>query len=282
MALLGHALARKAGVDYESLVVERICRPLKMDNTLITLPPSLKARLAIGHLDDGAPSEHWRLQAMAPSGSLLSTAGDLLKFLAANLGFSQTPLTPLLEEMQVMRHTGTSILGNSAMPWVDERVYHPPGSELLGHAGGGYGTVAFVGFDKKKRRGVVVLTNQMKIHPNGIGWTILQGMPLKRDNAAVREVVGIGVALDTDGKTGLPRITTVFPKSPAGQAGISAGLVIQKINGAPIAGKSLAECLEMMGGPIEAKVRLELLDPMRSEIKIVELARQKFLTVTAN
>ena len=35
MGLLGHVIALKAGTDYESLVVERICRPLKMDSTRI-------------------------------------------------------------------------------------------------------------------------------------------------------------------------------------------------------------------------------------------------------
>jgi S1-C subfamily serine protease len=168
------------------------------------------------------------------------------------------------------------------MPWVDERVYSPPGSELLGHSGGGYGNVAFVAFDRKKRRGVVVLTNQMKVHPNGIGWIILQGMPLTQENIPVREVFGSGFALDTDQKSGMPRITIVYPKSPAGEAGLSVGLVIQKINGTSVDGKSLNECLGMMGGPVEAKVRLELFDPQRKETRTVELARRKFLTATGD
>ncbi len=284
MALLGHAIERNTGADYESLVVDRICRPLKMENTRITLPPALKARLARGHLDDGTSSEHFNLQVQAPAGSLLSTANDLLKFLSANLGFSQSPLTPLLEEMQVNRHTGSPMFGKTAMPWVDSGVYNPPGAELLGHAGGGYGTVAFVALDRQKRRGVIVLTNQMKVHPGGIGWTILQGMPFTRENITflVREVVGIGIALGTDEKTGMPRIMTVYPKSSAGEAGLTVGLVIQKINGTSVEGKSLQECLGMMGVPVETKVRLELYDPQRKETRTAELARQKFLTATGD
>src|SRR5207247_4789477 len=49
MALLGHILALKTGTNYEALVVERICRPLKMNSTRITLTPELQARLARGH-----------------------------------------------------------------------------------------------------------------------------------------------------------------------------------------------------------------------------------------
>jgi C-terminal processing protease CtpA/Prc len=122
----------------------------------------------------------------------------------------------------------------------------------------------------------------MKLHPGGIGWTILQGLPLTQENITflVREVVGLGIGLDTDQKTGLPRIMTVYPKSPAGEVGVSVGLVIQKINGTSVEGKSLNECLGMMGGPVEPMVRLELFDPAKKEAKTVELARRKFLTAT--
>src|SRR5262245_22543192 len=49
MALLGHVIARRAKASYESLVVDRICRPLGMDSTCATITPEMKTRLAIGH-----------------------------------------------------------------------------------------------------------------------------------------------------------------------------------------------------------------------------------------
>src|SRR5688572_13308085 len=157
------------------------------------------------------------------------------------------------------------------MPWLDEGLYQPPGSELLAHGGGGYGYLAFIGFDKKQRRAVVVLSNQLAVNPSGVGWTILQGMPLSRENVTyfVREIVGFGVALGADKATGMVRITGVYPKSPAGKVGLSANLLIQKINGASIEGKPLKECLEMMGGPVGTKVTMEVLDPVRKETKTV-------------
>ena len=56
MALLGHILALKTGTNYEALVVERICRPLKMNSTGITLTPELRGRLARGHDQLGKPA----------------------------------------------------------------------------------------------------------------------------------------------------------------------------------------------------------------------------------
>jgi CubicO group peptidase (beta-lactamase class C family) len=279
IALLGHAIERRTGLDYEQLLAGRICRPLELSDSSTTPSEEKKPRLATGHLTDGAPAAHWQLQAMASAGAMLSTANDLVKFLAANLGFTQSHLTPLMIAMQENRHTGAPVLGNTAMPWVDEQVYHPPGSDLLGHAGGGYGTIAFIAFDKKKRRGVVVLTNQMKVYPNGVGWTLLQGRPLSGDNTPVREVVGVGIALETDGPTGLPRISAVFPRSPAAEAGLAAGFVIRKINNISIEGKSLNECAAMLAGKFHTKVRLELLDRERDQTTTIELMRQKFLTI---
>jgi len=47
VGLLGHALSRRAGTDYETLVTSRICKPLEMESTRITLSPELTKRLAI-------------------------------------------------------------------------------------------------------------------------------------------------------------------------------------------------------------------------------------------
>ncbi len=282
MALLGHVIEKRTGKTYECLVVDRICHPLNMKSTLITLNPELKSRLARGHWLDGEQSEHIDFQAFASAGSLLSTANDLLHFLSANLGIRQVELTPLLANMQVNRHKGSPQFGRTAMPWVDNGVYNPPGSELLGHSGGGLGTIAFIAIDKKKRRGVVVLTNQMKVYPNGIGWTLLQGMPLSAENIsyAVREVTGVGFALGKDEKTGQVHVSRVFPKSPAGRAGITVGLLLQEVDGNAIEGKTLAECLGLLKGPDGKSVQLTFLDPSANKPLAVKLTREKFLTTS--
>ncbi|SRR6266511_991537 len=79
--LLGHVIALKAGTNYESLVVDRICRPLKMDSTRITLTPELKSRFATGHNQFGEAVPSWDRQTQLGGSALRSTANDLLKFL---------------------------------------------------------------------------------------------------------------------------------------------------------------------------------------------------------
>ena len=280
MSLLGHAMELASGESFESLVLKRICRPLEMDSTRTALTPEMKGRMATGHAPDGKRAANLNLQVMAGAGALKSSVNDLLKYVSAQLGFTGSELGPLMEESQVIRHTGAANFGRSAMPWVDGDHYNPPGSELLGHAGATFGFSSFVGFDRKQRRGVVVLTNQRVTSSAAVGWLILQGMPLTKANIEmpVREVIGLGAALGSDDTTGAVRITRVFPKSPAGIAGLAPGLLIEKVNGTSIVGKPLKECLEMMGGPVGTKVMLEVLDPERKETKTVELTRQKFVT----
>src|SRR5262249_18223278 len=79
--LLGHVFELRAGCSYEELVVSRICAPLGMDDTRITLSGSMQQRLARGHNSALAPVANWDFLAMAGAGALRSTANDLLKFL---------------------------------------------------------------------------------------------------------------------------------------------------------------------------------------------------------
>ena len=90
--LLGHILELRAGRSYEELVVSRICAPLGMEDTRITLTSSMKARLAQGHNAALAPVPNWDFLALAGAGAFRSTANDLLKFLALCLDPADTPV----------------------------------------------------------------------------------------------------------------------------------------------------------------------------------------------
>ena len=166
------------------------------------------------------------------------------------------------------------------MPWVDQNVFNPPGTELLGHGGGTLGSTAFIGFDKLQPRGVIVLTNQRYCHAPSIGWAILQGLPLTKESSTniILEIAGIGAALGVDKETKLLQITKVFPKSPAFEAGFSAGFLIQKINDQSTIDKTPDACAQLIRGPIGTKVRLEMINPSTSKTNTVELTRQKFIT----
>ena len=154
--LLGHALSLKAGKDYETLVRTRIWRPLGMEDTAITLPPDMKSRLAVGHNNLFQSTSNWDFQdAFAGAGAIRSTANDMLRFLAAQLGYEQASLTPAISEtIAVRKEAGAGM--EIGLGWL---IRQKSGSEIIWHNGGTGGYRAFAGYDPKARVGVVALTN---------------------------------------------------------------------------------------------------------------------------
>jgi len=154
--LLGHVLALRAGTDYEALVRTRITRPLDMKSTGITLSPEMKARLAVGHDGKMNPAANWDLPTLAGAGALRSTANDLLTFLAANLGYTKTPLAPAMAAMlNVRRPSGNPGL-EVALAW---HISTGDDGIIVWHNGGTGGYRSFIGYNPKTRLGVVVLSN---------------------------------------------------------------------------------------------------------------------------
>jgi CubicO group peptidase (beta-lactamase class C family) len=155
--LLGLALARRAGMDYEALVRSRITGPLGMNSTGIALAPEMKARLAVGHNEGLEAVSNWDLGALAGAGALRSSANDILTFLAANLGYLKSPLAPAMASMlPVRRKTGIPAMPEIGLGWL---IAKPTSYEIVFHNGGTGGYRSFVGFDPKARAGVVVLSN---------------------------------------------------------------------------------------------------------------------------
>ena len=156
VGLLGHALARRAGTDYESLVKSRVCEPLGMSATGITLSAEMKTRLATGHNKDRKPVSNWDLPTLAGAGALRSTANDLLRFLAANLSYTETPLAEAMASLLNPRSPTGAPNTDVARAW---HIQTKNDVEIISHGGGTGGYRTFVGYSPKSRVGVVVLSN---------------------------------------------------------------------------------------------------------------------------
>jgi len=176
--LLGHVITLKAGTNYETLVRDRICRPLKMDSTRIALTPELQARSAPGHNELGyelpgvisrvwtngpnsalaPPSENqWRNEAMVGVGELHSTANDMLKYLSVNLGLTLSSLTPLMEKTHLVyfrqpRNNQSRDIDMGLAWFVTPGLR---GTKIISHDGDSTGFSSFAGFDKTRHRGAV-------------------------------------------------------------------------------------------------------------------------------
>lgn len=154
--LLGLGLAHRAGMDYEKLVVTRICDPLGMKSTRITLSEPSKRRFAAGHSSDLVTVPEWDIPSLAGAGALRSSANDLLTFLAAIMGYTDNPLAAAQNTtLSIRRPTGQPFM-ETGLGWdIDTR----GGAEIISKAGGTGGYTTFIGYSPKTRVGVVALAN---------------------------------------------------------------------------------------------------------------------------
>jgi len=183
MGLLGHILARRAGMSYEDLLRERILAPLGMTNTAITLTPDMEAHLARGH-SGGRVVSNWDLPTLAGAGGLRSTAADMATFLQANLGLIDTPLRGAMDRSHV---DDPGIAGPVGLGW---HVSQEHDLRIVWHNGGTGGYRTFAGFDLAQRRGAVVLSNS-DVSADDIGFHLLD---------PARELTPVRVAVTVDGR----------------------------------------------------------------------------------
>jgi D-alanyl-D-alanine-carboxypeptidase/D-alanyl-D-alanine-endopeptidase len=155
-ALLGQALALRAGRSYEELVVSRICTPLGLDDTRITLTQGMRQRLVSGHDLDLYEVPNWDLPAMAGAGALRSTANDLFRFFDACQGRRQSSLAAALASLlNVRRQTDHANLF-VAEGWF---VLTEHADELVWKDGGTGGYATFIGYSIRSQVAALLLSN---------------------------------------------------------------------------------------------------------------------------
>ncbi len=156
--LLGYLLSRVANTDYETLLHERITRPLRMNDTMITLPPPDAARLAPAFDAYMRPVKPWHFAILAGAGGIRSSAAAMKTMLS-------------------VRIPGKDPQVDQALAW---EVFHPaPGRELLRHSGQTGGFRAMLALEPRHGRAVVALANTA-VEPSTVDLVhhILMGKPV--------------------------------------------------------------------------------------------------------
>jgi D-alanyl-D-alanine-carboxypeptidase/D-alanyl-D-alanine-endopeptidase len=132
-----------------------------MKSSRFKLSPALRSRLAQGQYLNGQVAHKQQIPPLlSGAGGLRSTANDMLKFLAANIGLLKSPLYTAMQKT----HAGQkSIKGDefkSGLAWL---VIREDDLHILLHGGERPGYRIFIGFDPQKKTGVVVLSNSAQI-----------------------------------------------------------------------------------------------------------------------
>jgi serine-type D-Ala-D-Ala carboxypeptidase/endopeptidase len=188
--LLGRALAARAGMDYEALLRTRILAPLALNSTGITLSPTLKAKLAIGHdasLRPTPPISSVPIMAvMTPTGGVLSTVDDMLTFLSVAMGYGRSPLAPAMATMLSTRRPSSG--GEQALGWM---VTGKGDDQLIVHDGGTFGYASSMVWDPKMRLGVVVLSNHVANVGDVARHLLRPNRPLAKPTATKRTEIAL-------------------------------------------------------------------------------------------
>ena len=161
--LLTYLIGEKTGQPAEELILEKICQPLGMTNSVFFHHNDPINRLTVGHVGGQAcwktpnhPLEPWDMgDLLRPISGMNSSVNDLLIFAKANLGLVHTPLASALattHQVQIKTQRGGEALG-----WIvskyDRRTLTFKDGVMSGYCG-------FIGLDLDTRVAVVVLANK--------------------------------------------------------------------------------------------------------------------------
>lgn len=154
--LLGHALAKQANSDYETLLNQLIFKPLDMTESS-TKRENIQAEIVTGLDTKGKPTSQWDMAALNGAGGICSSVRDLSKFVQANFDTNNKVLA--LQRQETFRVSPKMALG---LGWHIISTEH---GDLHWHNGGTGGYSSSMAIDTLRQKGVVILSNISAMHP---------------------------------------------------------------------------------------------------------------------
>jgi CubicO group peptidase (beta-lactamase class C family) len=173
--LLGFLLGKKIGGGYKEALTARVLKPLKTEDTYLTVPPAAQGRRVKGTTTDLVETPYWTFDALAGAGALISSARDQLALVDAELDAAAGGKSPLRPAMRLTQEPQLDVKGeNVGLGWQID------GTGRYWHNGGTGGFHSFIGFDPKTKRGVVILASTsvtLVDHLSEVLYKVLDGAP---------------------------------------------------------------------------------------------------------
>ena len=163
MMLLTTLITKRAGVDFETLLQTRLFAPVDMPNSYINQKPKT-VLAAQGHTPNHQPTSAWNFSTNAAGvGGVRASLDDMVAYVSAQLGLTQSAITPALKltQQEIKLEANTKMAMNWSLAPLDNRLVHI-------HEGGTGGFSSFVAFDLHTQRGVVVLSDTAMTSVGGL------------------------------------------------------------------------------------------------------------------
>ena len=152
----------KTGKSYDELIRAWIAEPLQMKSTVVVPSAAQLEMSATGHEKSGAAVPCWSFATLAGAGAVRSTASDMLNYLAAQCGQTESPLRSAMDLTQQKRAPAFSVM-HIGLGWLIRKY---KGHDIWWHNGGTNGFTSFAAFTRDPKVAVVVLCNS---GPEGLG-----------------------------------------------------------------------------------------------------------------
>lgn len=173
----GEIIKVVSGKSWQDFIQQRILNPLGMNHTLTSVTQlDLNGNVAIPHndVDDGLVAiKFLNWDNIAPAGALLSSSGDMLKWLQFQMHHAKIGDSTLVSE-KVLHETWASQTVMNVSPFSEQSWpsthfkayglgwalmdYH--GRKIISHSGGYDGMISFSAFVPEENLGFVILTNK--------------------------------------------------------------------------------------------------------------------------
>jgi serine-type D-Ala-D-Ala carboxypeptidase/endopeptidase len=159
--LLSYVLSKVADKNYESLLGERLFKPLGMQSAFITIPAGTigTSALAQGHLQSGIATSRWDFPLnLAGVGGVRANLNDMVRYLQGQMKAAAGKETTDLALMAALKAAHAPVIegSESAMGWMRAKLND---RIILAHEGGTGGFSSFAAFDESGNKGVVILSD---------------------------------------------------------------------------------------------------------------------------
>ncbi len=174
VGLLGFLLGHLYQSTWDKLVIEKICLPLGLRETFVTIPE--KGFSFAAAYSGKKQVKPWRLDALAGAGALRTTASDLMTFAGAFLKPESTPLKEALALTMTPQAEAPSLGGQIGLCLI----MHQQGDSMLyEHNGGTGGFRSSMQIIPAKQQAYVILANNADFNTDQIAAAATTTTPIK-------------------------------------------------------------------------------------------------------
>ncbi len=155
VGLAGHIISAGDIKNYQKELQNRICKPLGLENTSLGPTENMQKKLTNAHIGDNIVP-FWEFPVFFGTGGIYTTAKDLITFLAAHMGVSNTPLTKTFQKTHKVYNYADKYKLKIGLGWhISERY----SNRIIYCNGGTGGCRSFMGFCPETQKGLIILSN---------------------------------------------------------------------------------------------------------------------------